>query len=137
MRFSLSLASWRRRVKIRCDCTGEPPGELMTTATVGSFEKLNAFSMAPATDASAKPGRSGVAMPMGPEKRNTGTVGLRRNRPIEHPQEATPLTWGAPAPAQAQTGTPKVGRADPRRQGALRLRDRSGSVAVEGQCDAV
>src|SRR5689334_2970145 len=65
------------RLKMRWDCTGDPPGELITTATLGSLERLKAFSRGPATDARASPGRNGVAMPMGPEKRSTGTTGLR------------------------------------------------------------
>ena len=75
------------RLKIRCDCTGEPPGELMTTATVGSFDSAKAFSIGPATEASASPGRNGVAMPMGrrsaaPEQRGA----------IE--KAASGLSWG-------------------------------------------
>jgi hypothetical protein len=60
---------------MRLDCTAEPPGELMTMATVGSFDSSKAFSMAPAHCAIDKPGRSGVTRPMGPEKRSTGTTG--------------------------------------------------------------
>src|SRR5262245_16282445 len=65
------------REKIKCDCTGEPPGEFTTTAMVGRRERLKARSKGPATDASASPGRNGVAMPIGPEKRSTGTTGPR------------------------------------------------------------
>ena len=73
------------RLKMRCDCTGEPPGEFTTTATVGSLEKLKALSIGPATEASASPGRSGVAMPIGPEKRSTGTTGPRLKKRIGEP----------------------------------------------------
>jgi hypothetical protein len=70
------------RLKMRCDCTGDPPGELITTATLGSLERLKAFSIGPATDAIASPGRNGVTMPMGPVKRSTGTTGLRLKKSI-------------------------------------------------------
>jgi hypothetical protein len=33
-----SAASWRIRLKMRCDWTGDPPGEFTTIATVGSLE---------------------------------------------------------------------------------------------------
>ena len=62
---------------MRLDCTGEPPGELMTTATAGIFDSSKAFSMALAAWPIDRPGRNGVAMPMGPEKRSTGTTGPR------------------------------------------------------------
>src|SRR5438552_1833163 len=68
---------------MRCDCTGEPPGELITTATVGSLEMLNARSIGPASAARARPGRRGVAMPMSPLKRSTGTMGPRLNNDID------------------------------------------------------
>ena len=67
---------------MRCDCTGDPPGELMQMATDGALESVKAFSMAAAAVAIDKPGRKGVAMPIGPEKRSTGTTGLRENNPI-------------------------------------------------------
>src|SRR4051812_17751839 len=70
------------RLKIRCDCTGDPPGELTTTATVGSLENAKAFSIGPATAPIESPGRSGVTMPMGPVKRSTGTTGPRLKRRI-------------------------------------------------------
>src|SRR5215475_7059951 len=80
------------RLKIRCDCTGEPPGELTVIATVGSFEALNAFSMAPATAARARPGRRGVTMPIGPVKRSTGTMGPRLKKRIGEPRVVR-ATW--------------------------------------------
>jgi hypothetical protein len=67
------------RLKIRLDCTGEPPGELIWIAMVGSLDRLNARSRAAAVVASDKPGRNGVAMPMGPANRSTGTMSLRLN----------------------------------------------------------
>ena len=48
-------------------------------ATLGSFEAENARSIALATVASESPGRSGVAMPMGPVSLRTGTVGRVEN----------------------------------------------------------
>src|SRR6476660_9683808 len=77
------MASWRIRLKIKCDCTGEPPGELTTTATLGSLEALKAFSMAPANDARESPGRNGVTMPIAPVKRRTGTIGPRLKNSID------------------------------------------------------
>src|SRR5262245_45772307 len=74
------------RLKIRCDCTGDPPGELMETATVGSLERLNAFSIGPAKEAIASPGRSGVTMPIGPDRRSTGTTGLRSKNSMIRPR---------------------------------------------------
>src|SRR6476620_11140917 len=65
------------RRKIRLDCTGDPPGELITTATAGNFDIVNARSIAPAAVVSDSPGRSGVTMPMGPDSLNTGTTGAR------------------------------------------------------------
>jgi hypothetical protein len=62
---------------MRLDCTAEPPGELTTTATVGSFDNSKAFAIAAAAAAIDSPGLSGVTMPMGPEKRSTGTTGPR------------------------------------------------------------
>src|SRR5262245_31255797 len=70
------------RLQMRCDCTGEPPGELTTTATVGSLDRLDAFSIGPATDARPRPGRSGVTIPIGPAKRSTGTTGPRLKKRI-------------------------------------------------------
>jgi hypothetical protein len=60
---------------MRLDCTGEPPGELTITATDGVFDNLKAFSIAPAQAPIERPGRKGVAMPIGPVKRSTGTTG--------------------------------------------------------------
>jgi hypothetical protein len=65
------------RLKIKFDCTGEPPGEFTTTATLGSFDRLNAFSSPGATVLIESPGLSGVANPIGPENRTTGTTGRR------------------------------------------------------------
>lgn len=62
---------------MRLDCTAEPPGELMTTATEGSFDISKARSIAVAHEAIASPGRSGVTRPIGPSKRSTGTTGPR------------------------------------------------------------
>ena len=93
------------RLKMRLDCTGEPPGEFTTTATVGSFDRLNAFSIGPATEASPSPGRSGVAMPMGPVKRRTGTVGVRRNKPMGVLDAAT---GGKRLPARGKWGAAQL-----------------------------
>ena len=59
---------------------------MMTTATAGVFDSSNAFSMALAACPIDRPGRSGVAMPMGPEKRSSGTTGPW---PKNHMREAS------------------------------------------------
>src|SRR4051794_10150911 len=84
------------RLKMRWDWTGDPPGELITIATLGSLEKLKALSIGPATDASASPGRRGVTMPIGPVKRSTGTTGPRLKRRIGVPSRGPSVTWAAP-----------------------------------------
>ena len=63
------------RLKIRCDCTGDPPGELITIATVGSLDSAKAFSIGPATELMASPGRKGRRHADGPREaqhRNNG-----------------------------------------------------------------
>ncbi len=75
------------RLKMRCDWTGDPPGEFTTIATVGNLEKLKALSIGPATEASASPGRKGVTMPIGPVNRSTGTTGPRLKKRIGEPSE--------------------------------------------------
>src|SRR4051812_25453691 len=90
---------------MRCDCTGDPPGEFTTTATVGNLEKLKAFSMGPATEARARPGRKGVAMPMGPENRSTGTTGPRLKRRIDNSSRpSVPTIWSEQCQTQGLTG---------------------------------
>src|SRR5262245_54580652 len=84
------------RLKMRCDCTGDPPGELTTTATVGSFDRAKAFSIGPATEASASPGRSGVTTPIGPVNRSTGTTGPRLKNSIG----IVPGDWEASLPSR-------------------------------------
>ena len=59
---------------IRCDCTGEPPGELISSATALARRVVNAFSSGRATLASVRPGRSGVERPIAPDSRTTGTT---------------------------------------------------------------
>ena len=59
---------------IRCDCTGEPPGELIRSATALARRVVNAFSSGRATLASERPGRSGAESPIAPDRRTTGTT---------------------------------------------------------------
>ena len=59
---------------IRCDCTGEPPGELISSATALARRIVNARSSGRATLASVSPGRSGVERPIAPDSRTTGTT---------------------------------------------------------------
>ena len=63
------------RRKIRCDCAGEPPGELMMSATAAALRTANSRSSARAMPAMLSPGRSGVEKPMTPVRRSTGTTG--------------------------------------------------------------
>src|SRR5262245_57869684 len=63
-----------------CDCTAEPPGELMTSATALAPRCLNALSNVRARPNSVSPGRSGVAKPMTPASRTTGTTAMPRRQ---------------------------------------------------------
>ena len=65
---------------IRCDCTGEPPGELIASATAFAPRVVKAFSSGRAVLASVSPGRSGVESPIVPESRTTGTTALPPRR---------------------------------------------------------
>src|ERR1700744_3480080 len=68
------------RKKIWRDCTGEPPGELITSATALAFLVANARSSVRAMPASDIPGRSGVTAPITPDSRTTGTTAVPRRR---------------------------------------------------------
>ena len=68
------------RRKIRCDCEGEPPGELMISATARALRTEKARSSALATVDNSRPGRSGVTTPMTPASRTTGTTGMSRRK---------------------------------------------------------
>ena len=70
-----SSAKARMRLKIRCDCAAEPPGELMTSATALAPGTEKARSRSGATLDMATPVRSGITAPMGPDSRNTGMMG--------------------------------------------------------------
>src|SRR5215510_8995956 len=61
---------------MKCDCTGEPPGELMSSATARALRTENARSSWRAIDASMRPGRRGLDTPMTPASRTTGTIGI-------------------------------------------------------------
>ena len=65
------------RRKIRCDCAADPPGELITSATACACGTENARSSKGATLDMANPERSGIAAPMAPLSRTTGTTGWR------------------------------------------------------------
>src|SRR5215217_2273131 len=65
----------RIRLKIRCDCAAEPPGELMTRATAFAPGTEKARSSRGATLDMASPERRGITAPMGPDRRTTGTTG--------------------------------------------------------------
>src|SRR5262249_50311479 len=59
---------------MRCDCTAEPPGELIASATAEALRSENARSSERATDEMVSPGRSGVEKPITPDIRTTGTT---------------------------------------------------------------
>src|SRR5262249_13829609 len=59
---------------MRCDCTAEPPGELIASATADALRSENARSSERATDEMVSPGRSGVEKPITPDMRSTGTT---------------------------------------------------------------
>ena len=69
------------RWNTRCDWTAEPPGELISSATARARGHAKARSSGFATDASVKPGRSGVEKPMTPVSRTTGTTGSVAAKP--------------------------------------------------------
>ena len=71
-----SAANCRMRRKIRCDCAGEPPGELTISATARALRVANARSSERAMPEIISPGRSGVLTPMTPDSRTTGTTGM-------------------------------------------------------------
>jgi hypothetical protein len=69
------------RRMIRCDCDGEPPGELITSATARALRVAKARSSDRAVVDSIRPGRSGDDTPITPVSRTTGTTGMsERNR---------------------------------------------------------
>ena len=61
------------RAPISEDCTGEPPGELISRATATGLPRLNAFSRIGANAASVSEARP--AIPIVPLIRTTDTIG--------------------------------------------------------------
>src|SRR5215831_4964304 len=59
---------------MRCDCTAEPPGELIASATAEALRTANARSSERAIEEMVRPGRSGVEKPITPDMRTTGTT---------------------------------------------------------------
>src|SRR5689334_3375902 len=72
---SFSAARARMRRMIRCDCTGAPPGELITRATALARLTPKALSMAAAAFTRLSPARSGDTAPITPASLRTGTTG--------------------------------------------------------------
>src|ERR1700756_2338855 len=64
---------------MRCDCTAEPPGELIASATAEALRSENARSSERATEEMVSPGRSGVEKPITPDMRTTGTSARTRS----------------------------------------------------------
>ena len=71
----MSSASLRMRAAIRLDCTGEPPGELMISATAAGLPRAKARSICGAKAASFSVGLKRLPPPMAPDRRITGTKG--------------------------------------------------------------
>src|ERR1043166_5273583 len=59
---------------MRCDCTAEPPGELIASATAEALRNENARSSERAIEDMVSPGRNGVEKPITPDMRTTGTT---------------------------------------------------------------
>src|SRR5262249_27400318 len=76
-----SAASRRMRWAISADCTGDPPGELMASATAFAPGKAKARASKGATVSIDSPRRPSTApAAITPESRTTGTAGPRRRR---------------------------------------------------------
>ncbi|MCZ7677100.1 MAG: hypothetical protein M5U35_16265 [Roseovarius sp.] len=71
------------RAAISDDCTGEPPGELIASATAAGLPRLNAFSITGASASSLNCIRAPV--PMAPVSRITATSGPRLMKGIWKP----------------------------------------------------
>ena len=67
------------RLTMSADCTGEPPGELIASATAFKPLGRKARSIMPARPRDVSPRRSGPAWPMMPDRRRTVTTGGERN----------------------------------------------------------
>ena len=63
------------RRAINADCTGEPPGELIASATDFTLKSLKARSSVPARPANESPPRKGPTWLMTPLNRTTATTG--------------------------------------------------------------
>ena len=80
-----SPASVRIRLAMSADCTGEPPGELIASATALAPRILNARSSAGLIPVSERPMPRRDGPPITPESRTTGTterasaIGARAN----------------------------------------------------------
>ena len=76
-----SAASRRMRVAIRADCTGDPPGELIASATALAPLVPKALFSSEETASRERP-RAPNRLPAAitPERRTTGTMGVRRRR---------------------------------------------------------
>src|ERR1700760_1734948 len=76
---------------MRCDCTAEPPGELISRATALALRTPKARPSVWAPPARVSPGRSGVEMPITPVSRMMGTTGtsVRHRRGSRGRQAAT------------------------------------------------
>src|SRR5918993_5408587 len=96
---SFSAASRRMRWPIKADCTGEPPGELMASATALAPRMSKARLSSGATLSMERP-RLPKRPPeaMTPDSRTTGTTGPRRKRSFNQP------SMGGNVPAATSEG---------------------------------
>src|SRR5215469_9238847 len=90
-----SVASRRMRWPISADCTADPPGELMASATALAPRMPKARASSGAADSTESP-RAPRRLPdvMAPVRRTTGTVGPRRRRFLIHSSMAGTLAAG-------------------------------------------
>ena len=66
---------------MREDCTAEPPGELIASATAWRFFRRKARSSGPAMEAMDNPPPlAGQGRPIAPDKRTTAIFGPRENQ---------------------------------------------------------
>src|SRR5215510_14725618 len=129
-----SSASCRIRRKMRCDCDGEPPGELMTKASARVRGIAKARSNDLAIVESSSPGRRGVTTPMTPARRTTGTTGMSvRNR--RGTSRAVTLTRRAPK--LSRDGGVELGIYPDTQPGLLKSKAKGSTRDPESERDAL
>src|SRR5919106_6077427 len=120
-----SPASARMRPAIKADCTGEPPGLLIVSATALAPRTLNARSSAGLRLWSDRPRPRNGAPPITPDSLTTGTTGPRR-RNAGHHRQCQGLSRGIVAPLGQVEG-------DAITEHAFRYRGEAAVRAVQNQ----